>query len=110
FMSDLELLAYTVPVAELAPYVDKVNTLLAAKGNGMPALTVAQLASQIGQLKALIDVCPAYGLAVFFDVVYNHAGGEFGDASLYFFDLFTNQTNNNSLDFTDQGWAGGLVF
>jgi 1,4-alpha-glucan branching enzyme len=103
-------IAYSVPIGELAPYVNKVNSLLAAKSNVVPAVTMAQLSSQVGQLKALIDVCHAYGLAVFFDVVYNHAGGEFGDTSLYFFDRFTQRDNNNSLYFTDQGLAGGLIF
>ena len=62
------------------------------------------------QLKALIDLCHVYGLAVILDVVYNHAGGDFGDESLYFFDRAITRSNNDSLYFTDQGWAGGLVF
>ena len=45
------------------------------------------------------------------DVVYNHAGGDFGDQSLYFFDRQpTAGGNGNSLYFTDKGHAGGLVF
>ena len=40
----------------------------------------------MNQLKALVDLCHVYGLAVLLDVVYNHAGGDFGDQSLYFFD------------------------
>jgi 1,4-alpha-glucan branching enzyme len=41
--------------------------------------------------------------------VYNHSGGDFGDESLYFFDRAINHSNRDSLYFTDQGWAGGLV-
>ena len=40
----------------------------------------------MNQLKALMDLCHIHGLAVILDVVYNHAGGDFGDQSLYFFD------------------------
>ena len=40
----------------------------------------------MNQLKALVDLCHIHGLAVILDVVYNHAGGDFGDQSLYFFD------------------------
>src|SRR5262249_2658498 len=72
-------------------------------------------ATQVGQLKALVDVCHAYGLAVVFDVVYNHAGGDFGGGqdtaeSLYFLDRADLGSNNDSLYFTDQGGAAGLVF
>ena len=65
----------------------------------------------MNQLKALVDLCHLHGLAVILDVVYNHAGGEFGDQSLYFFDRQpTAGGNRNSLYFTDKGHAGGLVF
>src|SRR3954463_7420766 len=99
---------YAVPAAELAPYVVRVNRLLAAKGFG--SLTSAQLTGQINQFKALIDVCHLHGIAVIFDVVYNHAGGGFDDQSMWFFDRLSQGDNNDSLYFTDQGWAGGLVF
>lgn len=42
----------------------------------------------MNQLKALVDLSHLYGLAVILDVVYNHAGGEFGDHSLYFFAMW----------------------
>jgi 1,4-alpha-glucan branching enzyme len=47
---------------------------------------------------------------VIFDLVYNHAGGGFDPASIYFFDRQQNNSNNDSLYFTDKGWAGGLIF
>jgi 1,4-alpha-glucan branching enzyme len=75
-----------------------------------PLLVRSQLVGQSNQLKALIDVCHLFNIAVLIDVVYNHAGGEFGDQSLYFFDRATPGDNNNSLYFTDQGHAGGLIF
>ncbi|MGH9424613.1 MAG: alpha-amylase family glycosyl hydrolase, partial [Thermoanaerobaculia bacterium] len=62
-------------------------------------------------LKRLVDACHARGLAVLLDVVYNHAGGEFGDQSLYFFDRQNPVAGQwNALYFTDKGHAGGLVF
>ena len=61
-------------------------------------------------MKALVDVFHVYGIAVLLDVVYNHAGGGFDDASIYFFDRQPTGDNNRSLYFTDQGYVGGLVF
>jgi 1,4-alpha-glucan branching enzyme len=101
-------MAYAVPPDELPAYLDKANRLLVARNQDK--LMAADLATQTGQLKALIDICHVYGLAVILDVVYNHAGGDFGDESLYFFDRAVFHSNNDSLYFTDQDWAGGLVF
>ena len=50
------------------------------------ATAVEDLRGEMNQLKALVDLCHLHGLAVILDVVYNHAGGDFGDESLYFFD------------------------
>src|SRR6266550_6017466 len=99
---------YAVPPADLAPYVARVNRLLAAKG--FAPLTAAQLTGQINQFKAFIDLCHLYGIAVVADVVYNHAGGGFDDQSIKFFDRQPYTTDNNSLYFTDQDHAGGRVF
>jgi 1,4-alpha-glucan branching enzyme len=93
---------------EFGRYFAKVNDLLAKRGH--PPFTQGQLNCQTKQLMALIDLLHVYGIAVILDVVYNHAGGDFGDQSMYFLDREDNATNNNSLYFTDQGWAGGLVF
>jgi 1,4-alpha-glucan branching enzyme len=106
-------MAYTVPPGEVGPYLARVNALLAARGR--PPLTAGHLSTHVGQLKVLIDLCHVWGLAVLLDVVYNHAGGDFGGGpkdseSLYFFDRHADGDNNNSLYFTGQGWAGGLVF
>ena len=99
---------YSVPPEDLDPYLKRANELLAAR-NKSP-LTREQLKGQVHQLKALIDICHVYGIGVIIDVVYNHAGGGFDDQSLYFFDRAVKHSNNDSLYFTDQGWAGGLVF
>ena len=100
---------FAVEDAELAPYVAHVNTLLDAKG--LTHYNVEDLRGEMNQFKALIDLCHIYGLAVLLDVVYNHAGGDFGDQSLFFFDRqSTAGGNRNSLYFTDKGHAGGLVF
>ena len=74
------------------------------------ALTLDQLRPGVNQLKCLIDLAHLHEIAVIFDLVYNHAGGGFDPQSLWFYDRFDNGDQNNSLYFTDQGWAGGLVF
>lgn len=95
--------------ADLGPYAARVNALLDAKG--MQRYDDEDLHGEMNQLKALIDLCHIYGLAVVLDVVYNHAGGAFDDQSIYFFDRqSTTGGNRNSLYFTDVGHAGGLVF
>lgn len=100
---------FAVADADLAPYLAEVNALLEAKG--LRHYQRANLRGEMNQLKALVDLCHLYGIAVLLDVVYNHAGGEFGDQSLYFFDR-QDQTGGHlkSLYFTDKGHAGGLVF
>lgn len=86
-----------------------VNDLLARRGRA--PLTREHLSGPVNQLKGLIDVCHVHGLAVILDVVYNHAGGFDGDdGSIYFFDNQPAGNNNDRCYFTDQGWAGGLVF
>jgi 1,4-alpha-glucan branching enzyme len=99
---------YAVQTADLAAYLGRVNRLLAAKG--ATNLTNAQLRGQINQFKAFIDLCHLYGIAVIADVVYNHAGGNFDPQSIYFYDFQNRITNANSLFFTADGHAGGLVF
>jgi 1,4-alpha-glucan branching enzyme len=92
----------------LSRHLDTVNAMLAERG--MPPLGMTDLHPGPNQLKCLVDVCHLHGLAVIFDVVYNHAGGGFGDRSLYFYDRQPYGDPNHSLYFTNKGWAGGLVF
>jgi 1,4-alpha-glucan branching enzyme len=94
---------------DLAPYLAEVNGLLDARQ--LHRYRFEDLRGEMNQLKTLVDLCHLYGLAVILDVVYNHAGGDFGDESLYFIDRQPVEGGNrNSLYFTDVGHAGGLVF
>ncbi len=106
---------YVADAAALPGYLTTVNTLFAAKG--LAPLALADIASAPAQLKVLVDLCHVYGIAVAFDVVYNHAGGftvngTLDDNCLYYFDRVQNVGNNNdSLYFTDQDrGTGGLAF
>ena len=101
---------YTVnDPAALPPYVATINGLLGAKG--LPPITAKDITSQPNQLKAMVDLCHVYGIAVNFDVIYNHAGGFNGDdESIYFWDRVAPGDNNNSLYFKAAGVAGGLAF
>jgi 1,4-alpha-glucan branching enzyme len=96
--------------AALSGYLTTINRLLAAKG--FPSLTLQDITPGPAQLKAMVDLCHLYGIAVVFDVVYSHAGGFQGDdQSLYFWDRAGDTSDNSqSLYFTDQGFAGGLSF
>jgi 1,4-alpha-glucan branching enzyme len=104
-----------VAVADLPDYLTTINVLLAARQ--LAPLELKDISSATGQLKALVDLCHVYGIAVIFDVVYNHAGGfdvsgQFDDHCLYYADRVANKGNNNdSLYFTDQDrGTGGLAF
>jgi len=103
---------YTVyDATALAGYLAAINRLLAAKGCAL--LTTAQITGGPNQLKAMVDLCHVYGIAVAFDVVYNHAGGfEGDDESIYFWDREPNPSdNNNSLYFRSLSLgSGGLPF
>ncbi|GMV48493.1 MAG: alpha amylase C-terminal domain-containing protein [Nitrospira sp.] len=100
---------FAVPDAELTPYVTALNRLLTARG--LRRYQAKDLRGEMNQLKALVDLCHLHGLAVLLDVVYNHAGGDFGDQSLYFFDRQPVEGGQrHSLYFTEKGHAGGLVF
>jgi 1,4-alpha-glucan branching enzyme len=99
----------------MAQYLGTVNGLLQARN--LPPLDLTDIASGPGQLKAMVDLCHVYGIAVVFDVVYNHAGGfsvdgQLDDECLYYWDRAVNAGNNNdSLYFTDQDrGTGGLSF
>jgi 1,4-alpha-glucan branching enzyme len=96
--------------AALSRYLATINRLLAAKG--FSPIAIADITSGPAQLKAMVDLCHLYGIAVTFDVVYNHAGGfQDDDQSLYFWDRAAgNDDNNQSLYFTNMGIAGGLSF
>jgi 1,4-alpha-glucan branching enzyme len=104
-----------VAVDDLPFYLAGLNELYVARGRTPIAL--ADIQSGPCQLKALVDLCHLNGIAVIFDVVYNHAGGfsidgRLDDNCLYYMDRRINHGNNNdSLYFTDQDrGTGGLAF
>lgn len=100
---------FAVADADLQAYLAELNPLLDAKR--MRRYRSEELRGEMNQLKALVDLAHLHNLAVLLDVVYNHAGGDFGDESLYFFDRQSKTDGNRrSLYFTDKGHAGGLVF
>jgi len=101
--------------AALAGYLGTINGLLTDKG--LPRLALQDITPGPAQLKALVDLCHVHGIAVVFDVVYNHAGeftvnGRLDDNCIYYWDRAKNVGNNNdSLYFTDQDrGTGGLSF
>jgi 1,4-alpha-glucan branching enzyme len=105
---------YVAGTASLPNYLAVINDLLAAKQ--LEPLKLEHIQSGPCQLKALVDLCHLYGIAVAFDVVYNHAGGfsvngQLDDNCLYYFDRLADAANNNdSLYFTDQDrGTGGLA-
>jgi 1,4-alpha-glucan branching enzyme len=104
-------MAYVVTdAADLARFLTTANTLLAA--HGKPPLTLAELTPGPNQLKCLIDILHLNGIAVFFDLVYNHGGSYdgFDPQCINFFDFQSTTDENLSLYFTSQGYVGGFVF
>jgi 1,4-alpha-glucan branching enzyme len=102
---------YGVDTPDLPPYLASANRMLAAKG--LAPYVTSDLLGEMNQLKALVDLCHVHGLAVIFDVVFNHAGGGFGDETIWFFDRQHGALKPewwNSLYFSDRTWAGGVVF
>lgn len=97
---------YQVRDNELDPYLSRINQLLVSKGKA--TITREMLAIPINQLKVLVDVCHACGIAVIFDVVYNHASGDVKNQaeSIYFFDRAAGTDPNDSLYFTNQDHTG----
>jgi 1,4-alpha-glucan branching enzyme len=101
---------YAVASDQLGPYLIRVNDLLRRKGRS--EVQQENLLTQEDQLKALVDLCHVYGIAVVLDVVYNHAGGPFDDQSLRFFDRPANHEwwDPDCYFLGGDGWAGGRVF
>ncbi len=97
--------------AELRGYLRCVNELLTKKGKA--PLSAEVLAIPTNQIKVLIDICHAYGIAVLFDVVYNHASADLRDRgrdpeSLYFFDRAAGNDPNDSQYFTREDHCGPM--
>ena len=99
---------YQVYGNEVDEYLPRVNRLLVQKGKA--PISRALLSVPVNQLKVFIDICHAYGLAVIFDVVYNHASSDLRnldqDQTIFFFDRQHRGDDNRSLFFTNQDHAG----
>lgn len=96
--------------SKLDDYLQTANRLLHEADPHHTPYTHLDIEGTANQLRMMVDLCHVHGIAVIFDVVYNHAGGSFTDQGLYFFDCQPRDNLNNSLYFTDHDWAGGLVF
>lgn len=94
----------------LQQYLDRINRMLRAINPTHVVYTLQDIQGAANQFRMMVDMCHLYGIAILLDIVYSHAGGDFDDKSLYFFDRQPNGNPNNSLYFTDHEWAGGLVF
>ena len=94
----------------LAEYLRSINDKMLAIDPELTPYEPEDIQGTANQFRMMVDMCHIYGIAVLLDVVYNHAGGDFGDRSIYFFDRQPYGNQNDSLYFTDRGWAGGLVF
>jgi 1,4-alpha-glucan branching enzyme len=93
----------------LRQYLQAINALLGQCGQAAYA-GIDVLRGSDNQLRAMVDLCHVFGIAVIFDVVYNHAGGGFDPNSMCFLDRMPEGNKNDSLYFTDHDWAGGQVF
>jgi 1,4-alpha-glucan branching enzyme len=93
---------------ELARYLQKANALLAR--HGQSPLTIDELRPGPNQLRCVVDIFHLNGIAVLFDLVFNHAGPGFNDQCIKFLDRQPYGDDNRSLYFTDQGWVGGSIF
>ena len=93
---------------ELAQYLQKANALFVRQAQ--PPITLAQLAPGANQLRCVIDLFHLHGIAVLFDLVFNHAGPGFNDQCIKFFDRQPYGDDNRSLYFTDHTWVGGNIF
>jgi 1,4-alpha-glucan branching enzyme len=97
---------YCVDTAEAPNYLPLVNSLRSRAG--LPQVDAAFLTVQSHQLKVLIELCHLRGLAVLFDVVYNHIGMQVTEQpeSLWNFEEARMQRDSDSYFFSDQDWAG----
>ena len=95
---------------ELPYYLNRINQLLQGMDPNYNPYELQDIKGTANQFRMMVDMCHVFGIAVLMDVVYNHAGGGFDSKSIYFLDRQPYGDLNDSLYFTDRGWAGGLVF
>src|SRR5258708_1346197 len=93
----------------LQQYTNSVNAVLQQAGQpGYAGIDI--LRGSDSQRRAMVDICNGYGMGVIRGIVYNDAGGGLDGNSMWFLDRMPEGNPNDSLYFTDQGWAGGQVF
>ena len=96
-------------VNALNGYLEMINELLANKGFG--AISLSDISSAPSQMKAMVDLCHLFGIAVVLDVVDNGWRLSKRRPVSLFLRLRANGNNNQSLYFTDQDrGTGGLSF
>ena len=93
---------------EIQRRLPAINALFTAHGHA--ALTVNNLLGGSAQLKCLVDLCHVHGLSVIFDLVYNHAGGGFGDRSLYHYDRQQDDGDDAHSQYFSGNFLDGKVF
>lgn len=98
---------YFAPYAELDRYKPTIDALFAKFGKAPPSKKV--LESGINQLKVLIDLLHLHGVAVLFDVVYNHINGDTNEQALRRYDFWDQAGRPHGIYFGSDGWAGGMV-
>lgn len=103
---------YGIPDSDpaLPDYLARINQRLLAIDPDFSPYELQDIKGTANQFRIMVDMCHVHGIAVLLDVVYNHAGGGFDNKSIYFLDRQAYGDLNDSLYFTDRGWAGGLVF
>jgi len=94
----------------LSEYLIRINEQLLSIDQTATPYDLQNIQGTANQFRMMVDMCHVHGVAVLLDVVYNHAGGDFGEKSIYHFDRQAYGDFNDSQYFTDRGWAGGLVF
>lgn len=97
---------FVVDPFEMDHYLPWVNAL--REQYGVEPLTAESLLPQSHQLKAMVELFHLSGIAVFFDVVYNHAGNQIQGQpeSLWNFDQVSMQSDNDALFFAGENWSG----
>lgn len=91
---------------EIQHYLPWVNELRARFG--LAPHIADSLLPQSHQLKAMIELLHLSGIAVLFDIVYNHAGGQIKGQveSLWNFDQVDMHSDDDALYFTKEDWTG----
>lgn len=94
----------------LQDYLQRINQKLQSIDPDYSLYEMHDIRGTANQFRIMVDMCHVFDIAVLMDVVYNHAGGGFDSKSIYFLDRQPYGDPNDSLYFTNHGWAGGLVF